>query len=289
MSEKFNLKEWMHQNGQGPYKLHENYIDLKAIGSLKEEKPEELEDIPTEEEPKTSGRPPHATSIKPWWDTEAKDDMIQENFGIDFKVVGYIGKKPVFTAMEDGLELEVSPNPEGTYSVWVGDMQMDQKFKDAKEAMDYLNSVGDIKSLIKGGLKEEDIPYAEELPEEDMYTFGKNLHNKTQKILNSVGAKIMNNLTVMEVASSLDKYKQILSKLNAFEGELSNGMDKIYDYVESAGDDPKAKELDSMYTELDDDKMLIDDLKEVLDTMIYKIDSFNRGNKKAFSLGNMSV
>jgi hypothetical protein len=155
MSEKFNLKEWMHQNGQGPYKLHENYIDLKAIGSLKEEKPEELEDIPTEEEPKTSGRPPHATSIKPWWDTEAKDDMIQENFGIDFKVTGYIGKKPVFTAMEDGLELEVSPNPEGTYSVWVGDMQMDQKFKDSTEAMKYLNSVGDIKSLIKGGLKEE--------------------------------------------------------------------------------------------------------------------------------------
>lgn len=180
MSGNFNMKEWMHQNGQGPYKLHENYIDLKPLGSLKEVKDEEEEeDIP---EPKTSGRPPHATTIKPWWekaidDEEAKnmdkfasknyDDEesgapLEENMGINFKVTGYIGKKPVFTAMEDGLDLEVSPNSEGTYSVWVGDREMDQKFENATEAMDYLNTVEDIKSLIKGGLKEEETINEEE-------------------------------------------------------------------------------------------------------------------------------
>jgi hypothetical protein len=74
MSDNFNMKEWMHQNGQGPYKLHENYIDLKPLGSLKEVKDEEEEDIPTEEEPKTSGRPPHATTIKPWWEKAIDDE-----------------------------------------------------------------------------------------------------------------------------------------------------------------------------------------------------------------------
>jgi hypothetical protein len=69
MSGNFNMKEWMHQNGQGPYKLHENYIDLKPLGSLKEVKDEEEEDIPTEEEP-SKGRPPHPTSLEYWLDDE---------------------------------------------------------------------------------------------------------------------------------------------------------------------------------------------------------------------------
>ena len=140
---------------------------------------------------------------------------------------------------------------------------------------------------------DEEIPYADQLPDEDnMYEFGKSLYDKTQNILNTVGAKIMNNLTMIEVGSNIGKYKVVLSQLKAFKSELSSGMDNIYGYVEQAGygsKDPNVKKLDSMYDELDDDLIILGDIKDLLDTMIFTAESLNRNHTKAFKLGMKNV
>lgn len=139
----------------------------------------------------------------------------------------------------------------------------------------------------------EDIPYAEEIPADDnMYEFGTALYDKTQNILNTVGAKIMNNLTMIEIGANIEQYRGILGRLGVFRDELSQGMDRIYDYVESAGygsDDSRVKKLDAIYDELNDDYVILGDIRDVLDTMVYTADSLNRNYNKAFKLGVKNI
>lgn len=139
----------------------------------------------------------------------------------------------------------------------------------------------------------DDIPYAEQLPdEESMYEFGKTLYDKTQNILNTVGAKIMNNLTMIEVGANIDQYKGILGRLKSFKGELRSGMDVIYDHVEQAGYDSQDKEvkmLDKMYDELGDDETMLDEIRDVLDTMVFTAERLNRSYPKAYKLGQKSM
>ena len=183
MSGNFNMKEWMHQNGQGPYKLHENYIDLKPLGSLKEVKDEEEEeDIP---EPKTSGRPPHATTIKPWWekaidDEEAKnmdkfasknyDDEesgapLEEGDGVSLKFTasGHSGAKGnetyIMAAKRDsGTEYEYTSSKQGSeFKAYIGDNSIRKVFKSKHEVEKYLNNVEKKIQEKKKNLKEETI------------------------------------------------------------------------------------------------------------------------------------
>lgn len=139
----------------------------------------------------------------------------------------------------------------------------------------------------------EDIPYAEQLPDEEtMYEFGKKLYDKTQTILNTVGAKIMNTLTMNEVGANIVQYKGILGRLIAFKTELSDGMDRIYDHVEQAGygsSDPEVKKLDAMYDELDNDLIILGDIKDILDTMIFTAEGLSRNHTKAFKLGMKNI
>lgn len=72
--------------------------------------------------------------------------MFQMN-KINFKSYGSIGNNPVFIAKEDVFELELSPNENGTYGIWVDDFELTEKFKNVQVAMDYLNSLNNIKSL----------------------------------------------------------------------------------------------------------------------------------------------
>jgi hypothetical protein len=144
MSGNFNMKEWMHQNGQGPYKLHENYIDLKPLGSLKEVKDEEEEDIPTEEEPKTSGRPPHATTIKPWWE-KAIDDEEAKNMD-KFASKNYDDE-------ESGapLEEETINEEEGTFDYQENCKGNFLTFKSTYKGNE-IDSVSDVEFTLKFGL-----------------------------------------------------------------------------------------------------------------------------------------
>lgn len=140
---------------------------------------------------------------------------------------------------------------------------------------------------------DEDIPYADQLPDEDnMYEFGKSLYDKTQNILNTVGAKIMNNLTMIEVGANIEKYKGILNQLKGLKVELRSGMDNIYDYVESKGygsNENEVKMLDKMCDELGDDETILDEIKDVLDTMVFTAERLNRSYPKAYKLGVKNV
>lgn len=114
MSGNFNMKEWMHQNGQGPYKLHENYIDLRAIGSLKEKDEEKIE--PDQKKPGKSdqekpGRPPHKTSIDYWI-----DDKGNRKYDDDYDE--YDKHTRNYDDVESGASLEEEQNlneEEGTF------------------------------------------------------------------------------------------------------------------------------------------------------------------------------
>ena len=139
----------------------------------------------------------------------------------------------------------------------------------------------------------DDIPYAEEIPgEESMYEFGKRLYDKTQNILNTVGAKVMNNLTMIEVGANIEQYRGILGRLKSFKGELRSGMDVIYDHVESAGygsQDKEVRMLDKMYDELGDDETMLDEIRDVLDTMVFTAGRLNNSYPKAYKLGQKSM
>ena len=320
MSGNFNMKEWMHQNGQGPYKLHENYIDLKALGSLKEKDEEEIEadqkkpGKPDQEE--KPGRPPHATSIKPWWEKEIDDEeermsnKYTKNYDdeesgasleeadregmLDFKHAGNIGKVPVMVATGDsGTEYEIiGPHKDGTYRAFIGDDQIDDTYDNIYKLKAYLNSIEAGKSTIEEQ-EDEDIPYAEEIPDEEdgVYEMGKKLYDQTQEILNTKGAKVVNSLTLLQVASNVGEYKALLGKLKTFKDKLSSGLDTIYDYVEAEKEydskDPKVKELEKMHKALDNDLEVLGDIIEILDSMVFLVR--NGWKEKGLTLGKTDV
>ena len=156
----------------------------------------------------------------------------------------------------------------------------------------YTKNLDDVESGALEEEEDEDIPYAEEIPDEEdgVYEMGKKLYDKTQEILNTKGAKVVNSLTLLQVASNVEKYKALLGQLKSFKGELSNGLDIINDYVEEAGydsKDPKVKELDKIRRGLDGDLEVLGDIAEILDSMVFLVR--NGWKEKGLTLGKTDV
>jgi hypothetical protein len=69
-------------------------------------------------------------------------------------------------------------------------------------------------------------------------------------------------------------------------------MDVIYDHVESAGygsQDKEVRMLDKMYDELGDDETMLDEIRDVLDTMVFTAGRLNNSYPKAYKLGQKSM
>lgn len=66
---------------------------------------------------------------------------------MDFKLIGHIGNKAAFRAIEENVEIEVLPDNKGKYCLYVSDLKMGN-FDTATDAMEYAKTQVNVKDFI---------------------------------------------------------------------------------------------------------------------------------------------
>ena len=155
-----------------------------------------------------------------------------------------------------------------------------------------------LRSII--GLNENDIPYAEEIPDgnpvDEANVSIKNVIDQGNGYLEKMGSFVINSLTLSIVSANIGKYKGMVNESNMYAEKIRGLHTNYFDILESfeSGFDPfklpsNIKLLDKYVGEIDELYNKIQEISEILDEMVTRADRFKRMYPDLLTLGKHNI